>query len=280
MTSTGARARPFPGASRIDQVLAVARRDLAIELSYPLALVTRAASLVSGLATFYFIAKIVDERSLVGYERGYFEFVLVGSLVVALTSVGLSAFTETIRTEQSAGTLEVLLSSPVRRSTLFMGALIVPLGFVVVETAVALFVGAALLGASFSTAGIPAALLALPPTLAVYMAVGAVSASFVILSKRGDPFSPLVTQATNFFAGALFPVAVLPDALQAVGKVLPPLYSLRVLRRALLNGASIGEVFADLAALYAFALVLVPVGALVLHRALRTARRTGTLGAY
>ena len=101
-----------------------------------------------------------------------------------------------------------------------------------------------------------------------------------MLSKRGDPFTPVITQLTNFLSGALFPVAVLPAALQVVAHLLPPYYALRVLRGALLQGDSIIDVGGDYLILVGFAVVMLPLSLMVLRRALQTARATGTLGSY
>src|SRR5690606_23770361 len=140
----------------------------------------------------------------------------------------------------------------------FAGAMVVPLGFVVLETVTVLAIAVVLLGAHFELDGVLTAVLALPPTLGFYAALGAVSASFIVLTKRGDPVTPIVTRLTNFLAGALFPVAVLPGALEALAHLLPPLYALEVLRAGLINGESIGEVWGDYLVLLGSAAVSLP----------------------
>jgi len=124
------------------------------------------------------------------------------------------------------------------------------------------------------------AAVALPPTLALFAAIGAISAAFIVLSKRGDPFTPMITQTTNFLAGALFPIAVLPVFLQGVAHLLPMFYALQVLRGGLINGESVADVSGDLLILLAFAVVLLPLSLHMLKRALRVARVTGTLSSY
>ena len=187
---------------------------------------------------------------------------------------------KTISDEQSSGTLEVLLAMPMRLATLFVGSLIVPLGFMVVETTIVMLFAIVVLGADFQLGGTLTAFLAVPPTLAFYAAVGAVSAAFVVLSKRGDPFTLLATRLSNFLAGALFPIAVMPGVLRALAKVLPPYYSLEVLRAGMLRGQGVHDVWQELTVLWVVAAASLPVGLWLFGRALRTARRTGTLGSY
>ncbi len=271
---TSAKSTPFA------QMLAIARRDFWVEVSYQFALMTRFFSIAVSVGVYYFIAKIVDPAKVAQYAGHYFEFVLIGLLLGAISSVGLGAFSDTIQAEQTSGTLEVLLATPTALPTLFLGSLLIPLGFALVEITFVFGVAIVGLGANFQASGMLTAVLAMPATLALFAAIGAISASFIVLSKRGDPFTPLVTQTTNFLAGALFPIAVLPGFLQGVAHLLPPFYALQVLREGLINGKSVTQVGGDYAALTAFAIVLLPLSLFVLKKALRAARVTGTLGSY
>ena len=267
-------------ATPLDQIVAIAKRDFAVEISYQFALIARAGSIAATVGTYYFISRLVDPAKLHQYGGRYFEFVLIGLLLGAISSVGLGAFTETIRTEQTSGTLEVLLATPTALPTLFVGSLIVPLGFALVEIVFVFGVAIVLAGAHFQLSGLLTAALAMPPTLALFAAIGAVSAAFIVLSKRGDPFTPMVTQTTNFLAGALFPIAVLPGALQSIAHVLPPFYALQVLRAGLINGESVGAVWVDYLMLIGFAVVLLPLSLTFLKKALKVSRVTGTLSSY
>jgi ABC-2 type transport system permease protein len=245
-----------------------------------MAFVTRAFGLAGTLATFYFIGRIVDPERLAAYGGRYFEFVLIGMMVGAIASVGLRSFSDTISTEQASGTLEVLLVTPTGLPTLFGGALVVPLAFILIESSIILLVSIAFLDAHLQVGGLVTAALALPPTLAFFAAVGACSAAFIVVSKRGDPVTPVFTQLSNLLAGALFPVTVLPGALQAVARVFPPYYSLHVIREGLINGAAITDVWGDYVVLVASAAVALPLSLALFRAALRLARETGTLGTY
>jgi ABC-2 type transport system permease protein len=262
------------------QLWALGRRDTLIERSYPLSLVTRVFGIAMTVCTYYFIGKIVDPSYLEDYQGHYFEFVLVGLLLNALSSAGLAAFSDTIKVEQSNGTLEVLFTTPASMSTVFLGSLIVPAALLAIETTIVMTSAVVLLGADLHASGAVTALLAVPPTLAFYAAVGAASAGFLVLSKRGDPVTPVVTKLTNFLAGTVFPVSVLPGALQFLAHLLPPLYALEVMRAGLVNGQSITEVWPEYLVLVGSVIVLLPLALAFFRHSLRVARQTGTLGSY
>jgi ABC-2 type transport system permease protein len=281
MTSpaTAPAATPSTEAGPMAKAVAIARRDCAIQFSYQFALIGRVGGIAVTIGTFFFIGKIVDPSKLGEYGDDYFTFVLVGLFVTAIASVGLGSFTDTIRQEQASGTLEILLATPTTLRTLFVGSMLTPFGFATIETSL-VTAAAVVVGAHFDPNGVVTAGLALPPTLAVYGAFGAMSAAFIILSKRGDPVTPLLTQLTNLLAGALFPVAVLPEGLQKLAHLLPSYYALVVMRAGLLDGEPISAVAGEFAILVMFAVVLLPLSLWMLRRAIRTARVLGTIGSY
>ena len=263
------------------QGLAVARRDLVIELSYPFNLVLRYAQVLFLCLTLYFIAKLVRQPpELQRYRGDYFGFALIGTSVSTVVGVALGGFGRSVTDEQKAGTLELLLATPIRLATLMAGSVVVPIVLALTQIGIYLLFGWLFFGLDLE----PGGLLLMVPVLALGLVVfgtfGVLSAAFVVLTKRGDPFTVLLTQMSTLVAGAIFPVTVLPGAVQALAKVLPAFYVLHGLRETLLLGAGLGDIAGDLAALAGFAVVLMPLSVWVFSRALAAARVTGTLGNY
>ncbi len=81
----------------------------------------------------------------------------------------------------------------------------------------------------------------------------------------------------RLLGGIIYPVSVLPPALQLVARAIPVTYSLEAMRAALLSGASIADVWPDVRAFLLFALVLLPVSTAVFQWALRRTKIAGTL---
>jgi ABC-2 type transport system permease protein len=265
--------------STFGRISALARRDLIVELSYHFQLVLRIFTLTMSVAMFYFLGRLIGQPAeLAAYRGGYFEFALIGLLMMGFSQAMVFSLGRSIQWAQANGTLEILLSTPTRLPTLMAGTLAVPMVFAAAEAVIYLVVGWLLVGfaAPISSFALAAVLLLL--TLGTFAAVGIFSAAVIVLTKRGDPFSSMVLQASHLLAGAIFPVSVLPDALQAVSRVIPAFYGLRGTREVLLAGGGLAEVVPDIAALLLFNLVLLPTSLLALSRAIRTARITGTLG--
>lgn len=261
------------------RVAALARRDLTLELSYHFQLFIKFMSLGMAVLTFYFLSRLVGSaEELEGYRGGYFEFVLIGLLVMGFSQACVNSFSQSIQSAQSDGTLEILLSSSTRLPTLLTGTLIVPVLFALVEGGLYLGVGILAADLVITPTGLLLSTLLLVLTLGTFAAVGIFSATVIVLTKRGDPFSSLALQASNLLAGAVFPVAVLPEALQAVSRLVPAFYGLRGVRDVVLADAGLADVYPDLLALLAFNVVLLPAAMWSLSRALNVARVIGTLG--
>ncbi len=263
----------------IARVAALTRRDLTLELSYQFQLFVKFFSIGMAIVTFFFLSRLVGSADeLAGYRGGYFEFVLIGLLVMGFSQACVNSFGRSIQSAQSDGTLEILLSTAIRLPTLLAGTLVVPILFALVEAGLYLAVGAFVADLVFTVQGVVLAVLLLVLTLATFAALGIFSATVIVLTKRGDPFSSLALQASNLLAGAMFPVALLPEAMQALSRLVPAFYGLRGVREVLLADGGFAAVQTDLLALLAFNAVLLPAAMWSLSRALRIARVTGTLG--
>ena len=137
-----------------------------------------------------------------------------------------------------------------------------------------------LLGVDMSNANVPAALLILVLTIICFGSIGILSASFVMVLKRGDPINMFFISTSELFGGVLFPISVLPEWLQTISHLLPITYSLSGMRHALLQGYSLSALAPEITALLAFSVVLVPLGLLSFKYAVNRAKGDGSLVQY
>jgi ABC-2 type transport system permease protein len=147
------------------------------------------------------------------------------------------------------------------------------------DALVTLGAGALIFGLKF--AGNPlAALLVVALTTLSFAAVGILSAAFTVVFKRGDPFRVLVGGASFLIGGVIYPVEILPDWIGAVAELLPITHGARALRGLLLDGRDLSGFGSELAVLAAFALVGIPLAIFAFARAVRWAKREGSLLQY
>jgi ABC-2 type transport system permease protein len=263
-------------------------RDFLNELSYRLAFLLQIGGSFLFVTTWFFVARFVAKgftppEDLPGVS--YFAFVLVGFAFYQYLSATLNSFSAKIRREQLTGTLEAMLVTPTPASLVILGSTVWDFLMTTFRVGVVLVTGTFLAWAfgesvGFRPEGIPAFLLLLILTVISFSGIGIMSAAFTIWLKRGDPVNYMITAGSALLGGVFFQIEVMPGWLQTIAEFLPLTHALRGIRRALLAGASIGEVAASLQALLLFALLLVPLGLGAFSLALRRARIEGSLVQY
>jgi len=232
--------------------------------------------------TYYFIAKMIGSagaKFLEPYGGDYFSFVLIGMAFSGYLMISLRSFSDIIRDEQMMGTLEAMLVTPTRTSTII--ALSSLWNFISASFRVFVYlVVGVLLGVNMSKANVLGALLILILTIMCFSGIGIISASFIMVFKRGDPINMLFMGTSELFGGVLFPVEVFPGWLQTVSHALPITYSVNGMRHALLQGYSWHELAPDIITLAIFSLILLPVGLFVFEQSVKKVKAHGSLVQY
>ena len=102
--------------------------------------------------------------------------------------------------------------------------------------------------------------------------------------KRGDPFAVLLGAGTALFSGVFYPKEMLEDELGGAGSALsainPSTHGLEGIRSILIQGKSFSEVQPQLLVLLGFLAVLLPLSLWIFSRAVRRAKREGSLIQY
>jgi ABC-2 type transport system permease protein len=267
--------------TQVGRMTAIARRDLLTESSYRLRYFTRVVEVaITGVIAFNVSKLVVDSPELAKYGGDYFDFAMVGLAVMSVARLGIGAFNQNILREQSLGTMEILLSTPTPIAVLLAGSFVFPLLLTAVDLVLYIGFGIGLFGGGLRFVGVLYSIPLLVLLLVSFCAFGIVSASLLVLIKRGDPLTGPFTTLTSILSGALFPVSVFPVALQVLARIFPAYYGINGLREALLTPAGWRELLPDMLVLAAFDVVLLPLSVRVFSQALASARRTGTLANY
>ena len=267
----------------LERPLAFLRRDVTIAASYRLAFVMQFVGIFIGVASFYFVSTLMGPSStlyLEEYGGSYFGYVLVGIALLGFQGVSMGSFSGAISGAQSQGTLEAMLVTPTSLATILMSSAIWDFFMASLNVFVYLLVGAVVFGADIGQMNILSALTVLVLTVFVFSGIGILSASAIMVLKRGDPVAWVFGSVSAFLGGTLFPVTVLPEWLQVIAHLLPVYYALDAMRLAVLQGATLWEIRGDVLVLTGFALFLVPVSIWTFRRAVRVAKTDGTLGTY
>ncbi len=263
-------------------VFAFLRRDFRNAASYKLNYLFTLFGILFSIASFYFLSRLFTGNQVTGLESyggKYFPFVLIGVAFSDYLMTALSAFSSTIREGQSTGTLEPLLVTKTSLPALLFASSVYPFIFTTVRVA-CYFVLGIILGVNFAGANVFGGLIIMILTIVSFASLGIISASFVMVFKRGDPVSWVYSGISGLLGGVLYPVSILPGWLQKISWFFPLTYALRGMRKCLLHSARLADVAGDIGVLALFAIVLVPLSVLIFKLALRKAKADGTLAYY
>ena len=257
--------------------------DWSLAVSYRLAFIMQFVSIFFGVASFYFVSRIVGPASspyLKEYGGSYFGFVLVGIALLGFQGVGMASFSSALSSAQSQGTLEAMLMTPTRVSTVILASAGWSYVFATLRVLVYMACGALLFGVRLGDGNYAGLLAALLLSIVSFSSLGILAASFTMLFKRGDPVTSLLTSGINLLGGVFFPVEVFAARapwLVPVTQVLPLTYALHAMRLALLQRASLADLAPDLLILALFAVVLLPLSLVVFRWTVDRARVDGSL---
>jgi ABC-2 type transport system permease protein len=257
-------------------------RDFRLDVSYKLGFMFRVLSGIVIIAVYYFIASVFGDTAapyLKAYGGSYFAFVLIGVAFTEYMSIGISAVGDSVRDGQTTGTLELLLLSPTRLVVTLISSSLWSYVFATLRIGVYLIAGS-LLGLGFGNANVPFALLALILSVISFSSLGLLTASVIILLKRGDLLGWALRVGSMLLAGVYYPIDVLPGWLRLLSQALPLTHALELLRRSILLGQGFAQLWGELLTLVVLTLVLFPIGLLACHGAIQVARTDGSLSHY
>jgi ABC-2 type transport system permease protein len=255
-------------------------RDLTIARTYRTLFILEAIEALFGAAMFYYVARFVDTPELqraLPQGGSYFAFSLVGFVFLDYLNAALDTFDRSLEDARDSGTLEHLLVTQTSLPVFVAGSAIYPFAATTLRIAVYVAWAALLFGFPLHAANWFAVFAVLLVALLAFSGLGILSASYLLIFKRGNPAKWFFLGISSVAGGMLFPVSILPDWLQVIARVNPVTYALEAMRSALLGGATLVALWRPLAILLLFAALLLPTSMGVFAWALRRTKITGTL---
>ena len=260
-------------------VLAFARRDSRTSASYRAALVFDLALSAITLLIYYYISKLFGRpaQGSLGGAPTYFSFVAVGVSLAVIVQAGAVGLAASLRQEQYTGTLEALSVKPVTTAEMALGLAVYPFLFSMARSAVYISIAAGLLGADFSKIDPLGFAVGILLTGLALMSVGIAMGALIFVVKRGEAVGGVLVAMLVLLGGAYFPISIFPAGIEAIGKLVPTRFAFDGVRAAVFHGE---EWLEPLLKLLAFGVVTMPIAIFLFDRAIRYAKRRGTLAQY
>ncbi|MBA3804317.1 MAG: ABC transporter permease [Acidobacteria bacterium] len=257
-------------------------RDFLLAISYRMDFFLRMLTILIVVTIFFFISRIY--AGFVNVEdpqwRNPLPAWITGLAVLNYFMTGFSSLATAIRQEQAQGTLESVLLTPINLPTMIVSSSAWDFVQATFFSFLYLFFGWLFFDVHYQGNFLLAFMFLILTTL-VLACLGILSASFAMVFKRGDPFGIFLGTGSALFSGVLFPTRLLTEyagsGVSIITRILPPTYGLDGIRRVLIEGQGLTEVREPLFTLLLFLAVLLPFSLWVFGRAVRRAKREGSL---
>src|SRR6266478_3831567 len=267
------------------RIYAFIARDFRLFVSYRMQFLLRILSILTVVTTLFFISKIFAGFTDPRYSqwRDPLASWLTGLAVLNYFMTGFSSLANSIRQEQVQGTLESVLLTPINLPTIIVASSAWDFLETTFFSFLYLFFGRVFFNVHYRGSFFLALVFLLLTTL-VLASLGILSASFAMVFKRGDPFGIFLGTGSALFSGVFFPTQLVSlyagSRVASISRVLPATYGLDGIRRVLIVGQGFSQVREPMVTLLVFLAVLLPFSLWVFGRAVRRAKREGSLIQY
>ncbi len=203
---------------------------------------------------------------------------LIGAVIWAYLGIIFEILTETVAWERWEGTIEYTFMAPLSRPVHLIGMGLFAVAYGVVRAALLFGVVAVFFSLSMPDANFASALLILAIASVSFIGIGMMTAVLPLISpEKGSQLGFIAQGLLLVVSGVYYPTSVLPQWMQWLSTISPATYALRGIRAAILEGADVQALWADIWPLILIGIVSIPLGLAVFRRGERYAKRHGKL---
>jgi len=267
----------MPALPRRHALAAISQRELQIANTYrPYYALTLVLGLMNIVIYFMISATFASTRpSGIGDAPSFFAFAAVGLILSSILYLGINGLAQRVQEEQLTGSLEALMTEPVRAGELAIGIAGVSVAIAFCRAALFLVFAVLVLSLPLENANPLGAALIAVAVVPSYMAIGIGVGAIVLLIPRSSGVAGVGALGLALLSGAVFPVTVLPPFLEQISSVLPTFYAFDGMRAALFEGGDWGV---PVLILLGSGAVLLPLSLAAFGASLRRLRVRGTIG--
>jgi ABC-2 type transport system permease protein len=233
---------------------------------------------VANTLTITFIAKGVEASGGHIDVNRETTTLLIGAVVWSYLGIIFEILTETVAWERWEGTIEYTFMAPLARVVHLGGMALFAIVYGVIRTALLFAVVALFFGLHLEQADFGAALVLLAIASVSFAGIGMITAVLPLISpEKGAQLGFIAQGLLLVVSGVYYPVSVMPEWMQWIAKISPATYALRGIRSAILDGAGLSALWADIWPLLVLGAVSIPLGLAVFRAGERYAKRHGKL---
>ncbi len=205
-------------------------------------------------------------------------FVIIGGTMIAFWVNVLWNMSSQFYWEKETGTLEMYLVAPISRMAVLLGMALGGIVNTTLRALVILVAGTIIFQVPFMVHEPFTALFTFFLTIIALYALGMLFASlFMLYGREAWHTANLMQEPVYFLSGSYFPIRYLPDIAQLLASFIPLTFGLDGIRKVMIEGAGIIDIWPDIAALVIFILILFPLAKFALNYMENLGKKEGRL---
>jgi ABC-2 type transport system permease protein len=233
---------------------------------------------VANTLTIVFIAEGVEASGGTLDVNRQTTILLIGAVIWAYLGIIFEILTETVAWERWEGTIEYTFMAPLSRIVHLGGMGVFAVAYGVLRAGLLFGVIASFFDLEMPQANYVSALVVLAVASISFIGIGMMTAVLPLISpEKGTQLGFIAQGMLLVVSGVYYSVEILPGFMQALAVVSPATYALEGIREAILEGASVGDLLAELWILAVIGAISVPLGLAIFKLGETHAKRHGKL---
>jgi len=240
------------GVQKVDQILVTKTG-----VGTPTALTAQAQAIIAPITSTI--------EGIIPGNPNYFEFVAPGIMAMIVMTAVLTGLAASVSREKEQGTLDGILISPINRLSIILGKSLAQAIRGLVQGAIVLILAFLLFGVTVHGSILLVILLLLLGIFS-FIGLGILVSTIASEQETATQLLFMFQFPMLFLSGVFFPIALMPQAMQIISKVIPLTYAITALRQVMVLGAGIGAVKSEIFILLVFGVVTLAISVPVFRR--------------
>ena len=207
-------------------------------------------------------------------------YLVIGALVWGFLSIMMREVSDAITWERWEGTIEYTFMAPIHRITHLIGSCLFAIIYGIIRTGIVLAIIPLFFGShiDLSDANWVSMSVIIAVSSLSFIGIGLMAAIFPLLSpEKGQAATGILQALLLLVSGVYYEIDVLPNWLQPLSKISPATYTLRSIRAAMLENASVADQLPNLFLLLSIGIITIPLGFYIFYLGEKYAKRVGRL---
>jgi len=265
----------------IFQYYIVLKKQFRVEFSYKTSFILQYLLIPISIIPWFFISKLIDTNSeFLPENYNYFTFVVLGIACLDFCATIINFIINRVREEQISGVLEEIILTKMNLINYFGALSLYPMLQGLFKLIFYILIMQLFINVNLNISLFLFSFINLFLTVISLAGIGMISASVILLIKRGNYVNRIYILLSSLCSGIAYPVTVLPESIHFISNIIPTTQFVNSIRACFSNEGSIETVFMLASHQSILAVTYIFCGIFILRFAIKTTIKSNALSDY